>query len=174
MVMFKSPEKKAEVLDWTKQLFIMLGVFEPLRGLNKFIDDALTHALWPQSSFVREGIIGSYECDFTDFAPMTINALVDAARGFGSKPIEDLHRCLNTASRQNVNGKLSRNSRWHTAWTCGVIEGNDRKGPRVSDETRRKAAGEALNNRMYDVRDSEFSMGADIHKDLLSTKEIHL
>jgi hypothetical protein len=91
---------------------------------------------------------------------------------FGSKPIEDLHRCLNTQAKLNYNGNLSRDARWHTAWTCGVIEGNDRATPRVDAETHRLANKEKLNNRMYEVHQAEFSMGPDIHKDLLNTKEI--
>ena len=171
---FKSDEERQKIMQWTKELYDMLNVFEPIRDLHPFIDQALTAALWPQSVFCRETIVGARETEFEGLAPMSTKTLICAARAFGVKPTEDLHRCLNVQARLNYNGNLSRDARWHTAWTCGVIEANDRKGPRIGEENRREAVQNKLNNKTYEVKSSEFSMGEEVFKDLLNTKETYL
>ena len=170
MGIFKSPEHKLKVLAWAQLLWEALEAFELLKA-HPHILRVIQAALWPFSSFCREALVGCYECDFKDFSTYTTQDLSDAARAFGVKAIEDLHRCLNVKAHQNYNGKCSRTLRWHTAQTAGLVEEIDRKQPDPTDEQRRTAATNTLPNTSYQATHSEYSLGEEIHKDLLSDKE---
>ena len=170
--MLKSPEDKAATLRSARDLWEMLLVFEPLRAAHKGIRDALDACLWPTSPFVRETLVGAFECDFHGFAPQTNQDIQDASCSLTVKPVEDLHRNLNVQAKLNYNGNLCRNGRWHVAQTCNVLRDIDRKPPPVTVEDRKVATKKQLNNHMYETTDKDYSLGHDVHKDLLNAKEI--
>jgi hypothetical protein len=167
----KDPEDKLEVMKWTEALYNALEIFEPLRHDHAHIARLLQACLWPTNVFSREAMIGAWECGFKHFSQHTLEDLAAVARSHAVKSIEDLHRNLNVQARQNYNGKLSRHDRWHVAQTCGVMEDMDRKTCVPTTEEKRMAAKESLTNKSYIPNAKEFSMGEDVYKDLLSTKE---
>ena len=44
----------------------------------------------------------------------------------------------------------------------------------MEEENRREAVQNKLNNKTYEIKSSEFSMGEEVFKDLLNTKETYL
>jgi hypothetical protein len=158
-------------MTWTEQLYNAVKVFEPLRD-DAIIEKVWQGALWPESVFVRESPIGAFEMGFKNFARATQEDLKNAAKGFNVKSIEDLHRNLNVKSKQNYNGNIGRSQRWHVAQTCGVIEDLDRKQVDPTAEQIRNATKTPLNNPSFKPFAREFSIGEDIHKDLLATKDL--
>ena len=149
----------------------MLGKLEPLLATNPDVEKLFRAMLWPKSVWCREAITGCAECDFERFAEDTLDDLKIACRAMTVKPIEDLHRNLNVKARQDYNGDISRNMRWHTAKSCDVIEDMDHKQPVPTSEDKFQANKEKLSCKHYDVRAINFSMGEHIFKDLLDTKD---
>ena len=162
------------VLAFTKKLHVMLDKLEPLASINPAVEKLLGAMLWPSSVWCREAITGCAECDFLRFAKDTSDDLKTACLGFTVKCIEDLHRNLNVKARQDYNGDISRNMRWHVAKTCGVIEDMDHQQPIPTSEDKFKAGKEKLNHRHYGVCTFDFSMGEEIFKDLLDTKDVFI
>ena len=155
---------------WVKALYDALEKFEPLRDHYDYIEKLLAAALWPTNVFVREAIVGAWECDFKQFSEKTTHDLENAARGFTVKPIEDMHRNCNVAARQNFNGKLSRQARWHVTQQCGVIENMDHKpcDPTVSDV--RDSANESMSAKSFIPNAAKFSMGPEVYKKCLTPR----
>ena len=120
---------------------------------------------------MREAILGAWECDFKQFSEKTDHDLSNAARGFNVKSIEDLHRNLNVAARQNFNGKISRQARWHVAQRCGVIESLDHHVCEPTAEDERDSVNAPLNNNSFIPNPAKFSMGPETYRDLLNTKD---
>ena len=58
--------------------------------------------------------------------------------------------------------------------TCGVIESIDRKQAAVDHAVARAGNAQKLNNQSYEVNDAHFSLGPEIHKDLLATGDLGL
>ena len=171
MAQFKSNDEKQKTLLWTKDLYESLIIFEPLADACDYIKDLLGAMLWPTSIFCREVIVGCFESDFSDFALESQRDLDKASKIFTVKAVEDTHRGLNTKQRQNMNGKLGRHSRWHTALTCKVIEEIDRQLPTITQEHRRAAASDSLTVGSYDVKNNSFSLGEQAFSELLTQKD---
>ena len=169
----RDPAQTRSSMIWVKALYDALEKFEPLRDHYDYIEKLLAAALWPTNVFVREAIVGAWECDFKQFSEKTTHDLENAARGFTVKPIEDMHRNCNVAARQNFNGKLSRQARWHVTQQCGVIENMDHKpcDPTVSDV--RDSANESMSAKSFIPNAAKFSMGPEVYKKMLDTKDFH-
>ena len=175
-MLYLSPDvaEQNSVLTFVKQLDEMLTKLEPLASTNPAVEKLLESMLWPLSTWVREAMVGCAECDHKRFAADTVADLKIAVKGFTVKCIEDLHRNLNVKARQDYNGDVSRNMRWHVAKSCRVIEDMDHHQPSPSADNKVQAAKEKLNLRHYDVCTSKFSMGQEIFKDLLDTKDVFI
>jgi hypothetical protein len=73
---------------WVKALYDALEKFEPLRDHFDYLEKLLAAALWPTNVFVREAIVGAWECDFKQFGEKTTHDLENAARGFTVNPLK--------------------------------------------------------------------------------------
>ena len=65
------PKDKQATLDWARSLHEALKVYEPLQRDVANIEHLLSAMLWPTSPFVRESLVGCYECNYKDFAEYT-------------------------------------------------------------------------------------------------------
>ena len=166
----KDPEDKRKLVIWVKELYDALQKFEPLQEHFDYIDKMLKAALWPTNVFAREAMIGAWECEFTQFSAKTEHDLENAARGFTVESIEDLHRNCNVAARQNCNGKLSRQGRWHVTQRCGVVENLDHTVCEPTVDDIRDACAASLNAKSFEVNAAKFSMGPDRSKTCLSRR----
>jgi hypothetical protein len=166
--------EKRQIMAWTKRLHEALVVFEPLRHAHKHIDNLLKSCLWPESVFCRETICGAEERHFEALADDSMETLEDASKAFGTKSVEDQHRCLNAQQHRNLNGKLCRHSRYHVALNAGVIEEMDRVRPPIDPDIKAAAARTQLNKDQYCPTSKDFSLGEECYNDLICSKDIEL
>ena len=165
------PKDKQATLDWARSLHEALNVYEPLQRDDNNIEHLLSAMLWPTSPFVRESLVGCYETNYKDFAQYTKRDLQAAMNGFTVYPIEWLHRNLNCKAAQNYNCNISRHMRWQTAMSCGLVEDNDFKQPNPTPEQRVEGQKQPLNAKQYEVGSHTRSLGNDVFKDLLNSKD---
>ena len=157
------------VLTWAKDANEALGVYEPLMAADEELKALVAACFWPSQPWVREALISVSECNNKRMGPQIEADLELMAQSIGVKAIEDTHRILNVAARQNINNKLSRASRWNACACSGVLTENEIKPPRVHDVDKVEARKLILNNRSYEVegKAGKFSLGADVYKQLL-------
>ena len=58
-------EDVQEVLRWSKDLWVALESAEIVARTDDDAGRFLVKLMWPASTFVREVLVGLYECDFT-------------------------------------------------------------------------------------------------------------
>jgi hypothetical protein len=170
MAQFRNDVEKKKVLTWARELWETFEVFDALRDEYSYVDDVMKAAYVPDSVFVRECLIGCYECDFERFPKQVDADLQDVASGLGVKMVEDTHRTLGIKAKQNYNDNLSRHARWGVAIHSGIVEANDRTNCKADDETRLSSKKDTLKLDDYKPKASKFSLGEDCYKQLL-TKE---
>ena len=157
-------------MKWCRDAFETLGgVFEPLADEDENMEELVDECLWPSSVFVREALISAHECGFKGFGSQITTDLQHISSGFGVEPIETTHRNINVAARQNVNLKLSRNSRWTACLNSSVAKDNEIKVPKILDSDKVNAKKMMLTNRHYEVAGKAglFSMGGKVYSQLL-------
>ena len=109
-----NPEAMEGVMTYVKQLQKVLDVFVPHSRYCTTSKNLLKIAIWPQSSFVLECLVGAEECDYKHFPACIDEDLELVSRGFGTTvACEYLHRELGQQARDSHNGNSSRVLKWH-------------------------------------------------------------
>ena len=93
----RDPAQTRSSMIWVKALYDALEKFEPMRVHFDYIEQLLAAALWPTNVFVREAIVGAWECDYKQFSEKTTHDLENAARGF---TVQTLKTCTETVTSQ--------------------------------------------------------------------------
>ena len=168
---FRSASDKEKVMAHVALVYETFEIFDKLRENHKHIDELMIAAMVPDSVFVRECLVGAYECDFHSFSLKTDNDLRLVARGPGIKAVDYFHCALNRRIRQNMNDQHSRSSRWLTAINSGIVEDNDRMQPDPTNDDRREAQSNSLNNKHFDVKAGDFSLGEQVFEAMLKPRD---
>jgi hypothetical protein len=131
-----------------------------------WLDGYLKDLLWPGSTWCREVLVALMEGSFKR-VPADIHAELRASfmtQG-NTKLIEDVIGKMKEAANANVNKKLGRLARWHTAMVSGVAEDADR--PQVSIEANDHITPDAvcMPAALFDSKVCEFSLGDECIQD---------
>ena len=171
MAKFRDETTKRETMAWAKKLWETFKVFDALRDTYGYIDDLMTAAYAPDNVFVREALVGAYECGFEDFCLQTNRDLQEFAKGLGIKVVEDLHRTMGIKAKQNYNDELSRHSCWNVARQFNVVEAAGRTQVTVTEDDRRIGVKNKLPLGAYEPKAKEFSLGEDMYKEFLKKQD---
>lgn len=146
-------------------------MFDALRDTYGYIDDLMTAAYALDNVFVREALIGAYECGFEGFCLQTNRDVQDVAKGLGIKTVEDLHRTMGIKAKQNYIDERSRHSCWNVARQSNVVEAAGRTQVTVTDDDRRNVVKNTLPLGAYESKDKEFSLGEDMYKEFFEKQD---
>ena len=160
---------KDRVLTWCKDAFEALGIWEQLARTDRFAANLLEECLWPCNVWAREALISCFECDHKRLGQCIEKDIDHIVEGIGAKPVEDTHRELNVAQRQNVNIKLGRAARWNAAISSNVLANNDILTPKVRDADKGDSKRASMTNNTFDCvgKSKDFSLGSDVWAQLL-------
>ena len=166
MTFFGTDEQKKGILKWMQDAQAMLDVFDPLKD-DKDIKAVYDTAMWPHSVWCREGLVSAKEAAYKRLGPVIEGELKQASRSENVKMVEDTHRVLNLAARQNLNNKLSLHARWHCTQTAQLMEDNDLVQPSVLPQdditVTQNLPENKLNNQCYVPKSKPFSFDENVY-----------
>ena len=162
-------KQRTDVLNFAKDAWDMLEVFEPLALKDPEYEELLKACLWPKSPFCREALISSREATFKSLGKSIETDLRLASGGPGAVLVENSHRTMNQQSRANLNGKLGRSGRWAACQNSGLLEDNEIRPPKPNNADELAAKHTVINNAIFDTvgKETKFTLGAEIFDAIL-------
>lgn len=163
-------------LEWLQDLWHALEALESSSSHNKFAKGYLDELVWPAMPFVRNIMVGLWECEFSRVPPDIHEQVLAMSRGFRTtKAIEDAFNLGRDKEALSKRGGLVPRTMWHFLQSSQIAADCDRPQVVVSQAAQNLAGSQvsqkALPSAMFMGEAGTFSLGDDSWDSLTKNRD---